>query len=259
MNKQQTDMLVVANEALGERYTLMTLTPADNTRLPIINPGQFVNVECSDSKSTFLRRPISICDVDYADQTLKLLIRNAGPGTDSLCRLATGRIVNIIYPLGTGFPEELRPEQKVLLIGGGVGVAPLLYYGRRLRYQNIDCRFVLGARSAQDLLLLDTFGSIAPVEVATEDGSMGTKGFVTECPSLLSNDYDIWCVCGPMPMMKAVARLARKNDTQCYVSLENKMACGLGACLCCVENTVDGHLCTCTSGPVFDTAQLLWD
>ncbi len=259
MHKQQSDMLVVDNCTLAGRYTLMSLTPADNSRLPIINPGQFVNIECSDSKNTFLRRPISICDVDYETNSLKLLIRNAGEGTASLCKLAPGRVVNVVYPLGSGFPEELEVGKRVLLIGGGVGVAPLLYYGRRLGFRNIDCRFVLGARSEADLLLIDRFKEIAPVELATEDGSIGTTGFVTNCTALSDNSYDVWAVCGPMPMMKAVARLARKLGVQCFVSLENKMACGLGACLCCVENTVDGHLCTCTSGPVFDSASLLWD
>ena len=259
MQKFQKDMRIVANEPIGERYTLMSLTPNDESRLPIINPGQFVNVECRESKSTFLRRPISICDVDYEKNQLRLLIRKAGAGTESLCRLRCGQTVNIIFPLGSGFPEELLPERNVLLIGGGVGVAPLLYYGRRLGFRDIECRYVLGARSKDDLLLLEEFEKIAPVEVATEDGSKGTRGFVTDCPSLNDYKYDIWAVCGPMPMMKAVARIARSRDIECYVSLENKMACGLGACLCCVEKTVDGNQCTCTSGPVFNAATLLWD
>ena len=119
-------------------------------------------------------------------------------------------------------------------------------------------RYYLMVQSGEDLPL-EEFEKIAPVEVATEDGSKGTRGFVTDCPSLNDYKYDIWAVCGPMPMMKAVARIARSRDIECYVSLENKMACGLGACLCCVEKTVDGNQCTCTSGPVFNAATLLWD
>ncbi len=259
MPKLQSDMRIVDNRPLGVRYSIMTLTPSDGSRLPIVNPGQFVNIECCNSKETFLRRPISVCDVDYSDNSLQLLIRSAGPGTESLRHMRPGEIVNIVYPLGSGFPEEIGKEHRLLLIGGGVGVAPLLYYGRRLGFRDIDCKFVLGARSAEDLLLVERFEAIAPTEIATEDGSRGVRGFVTDCAALSDKSYDIWAVCGPMPMMKAVARLSRERGVQCYVSLENKMACGLGACLCCVEKTVDGNLCTCTSGPVFDTASLLWD
>lgn len=252
-------MRIVENRPIGSNYSLMTLTPSDFSTLPKIAPGQFVNVDCPDSKETFLRRPISINDVDRENNTIRLLIRRAGKGTESLCEMAPGRTLNIVYPLGTGFPLDVNPGKRVLLIGGGVGVAPLLYYGRQLAAKGIECRFVLGARSEADLLLLDDFKAVAPVSVATEDGSAGTKGFVTACPELSDKGYDFWAVCGPMPMMQSVARLAKAAGVECYVSLENKMACGLGACLCCVEKTVDGHMCTCTSGPVFNAEKLLWD
>ncbi len=257
MAKQQLSMIIVSNEPLGEHYSLMTLMPSDGRVLPDILPGQFVSIDIPDSKYTFLRRPISINDV--RDNMIKLLIRVAGEGTRILCRLASGRQLNVLLPLGCGFPTEIDKKDKVLIIGGGVGVAPLLYYGRKLREMNIECTFALGVRSKNDLLLLDDFSAIAPVEVSTEDGSFGVKGFVTDCPALNCDYYKIWAVCGPMPMMQAVASLARKTEAECYVSLENKMACGIGACLCCVEDTVVGHQCVCTSGPVFNAKELLWN
>jgi dihydroorotate dehydrogenase electron transfer subunit len=148
--------------------------------------------------------------------------------------------------------------KKVLLIGGGVGVAPLLYYGYYLKNTcNANVEFLLGARTQEDLLMLNEFKSIAPVHCTTEDGSFGTKGFVTN-HAAMAEHADAWCVCGPAPMMKAVAAQAKQSGTDCFVSLENMMACGLGACLCCVEKTVKGNVCVCTEGPVFNINQLTW-
>jgi len=257
MTKFVKNMRVVSNTPQGESCSLMLLTPADGKGMPSILPGQFVQVECRNSKSTYLRRPVSVNDVDYGNNTLSLLIRRAGDGTRSLCDMSAGESLSVVLPLGTGFPTDVE-NRRVLLIGGGVGVAPLLFYGKLLKALGVNCKFVLGARSKSDLLLLDKFESVAEVEVATEDGSAGTHGFVTLCPALSSDGYDLWAVCGPMPMMRAVASLAKARGVECFVSLENKMACGLGACLCCVENTVTGHQCVCTSGPVFNANELLW-
>lgn len=257
MTKYQQDMTVISVDNYGPIYTRLWLSPADGSQLPLISPGQFVQIEVSDSKSTMLRRPISINDVDYNTNRLSLLIRVAGQGTLALSHRRPGDIINMVYPLGCGFPEEEAEGHRVLMIGGGVGVAPLLYYGRRLRWRGIECAFLLGARSSADLLMVDDFKAIAPVHTATEDGSDGVHGFVTDSP-VLDNGYDIWAVCGPMPMMKAVARLARDKGIDCYVSLENMMACGIGACLCCVEKTVSGNQCVCTNGPVFNINELTW-
>jgi dihydroorotate dehydrogenase electron transfer subunit len=121
-----------------------------------------------------------------------------------------------------------------------------------------DVTFLLGARSAKDLLLLDKFGEYGRVLVTTEDGSFGEKGFVTQHSVLRNEKFDMVQCCGPTPMMKAVARYAREAEVTCEVSLENLMACGLGACLCCVEKTVEGNVCVCKEGPVFNIDRLLW-
>jgi dihydroorotate dehydrogenase electron transfer subunit len=178
--------------------------------------------------------------------------------------LQTGDVVNIVGPLGHGFSgpgggAAWHAEcDQVLLVGGGVGVAPLLYQGAALKEAGVQPVFLLGARTANDLLLLDEFGKYGEVLVTTEDGSMGERGFVTQHTVLQNRRFQLIQSCGPTPMMKAVARYAYQVDTDCEVSLENMMACGLGACLCCVEKTVEGNLCVCKEGPVFNIKRLLW-
>lgn len=257
--KYMMDMTVVENSALGSSYALLKLVPADGSKLPDIAPGQFVQVEVKDSKTTFLRRPISVNFVDYDRNQLWLLIRKAGEGTRHLADAAEGSSVNIILPLGKGFTiPEPDSRKRLLLVGGGVGVAPLLYLGKKIKDLGMQPEFLLGARTASDLLMLDSFAEIGEVHISTEDGSMGQKGLVTT-NSTFDDSYDIVYCCGPMPMMKAVAAIAATKTGECQVSLENKMACGLGACLCCVEKNNEGHnVCVCTEGPVFKTSELPW-
>lgn len=149
-------------------------------------------------------------------------------------------------------------DDKFLLIGGGVGIAPLLYFGKLIKDFGAAPIFLLGARSQNDLLELNEFEKYGKVFVTTEDGSMGVKGYVTNHPILQAEHYTRISTCGPKPMMVAVAKYARTAGISCEVSLENLMACGLGACLCCVEKTTEGNLCACTSGPVFNIDKLLW-
>lgn len=237
-------------------YSRLTLAPADGSMLPAILPGQFVQV-AANTPGVFLRRPISINDVNYDQNTIDLLIRKAGKGTSTLVALKEGDKLNILLPLGNGFSFDVASGSRLLLIGGGVGVAPLLYLGRKLKEAGHKPEFLLGARSATDLLELDDFAAIGTVHVSTEDGSMGEHGLVTRHSALEGNIDTIYC-CGPAPMMKAVASIARERAINCEVSLENMMACGLGACLCCVENTVKGNVCVCTEGPVFNINLLNW-
>ena len=165
--------------------------------------------------------------------------------------------MNCVLPLGNGFTPAKNGE-KVLLIGGGVGVAPLLYMGAQMQQSGLEPTFLLGARTAGDLLMLEEFKRYGRVYVTTEDGSAGEKGFVTHHSLLQQETFDRISCCGPTPMMKAVARLTREKGIACEVSLENLMACGVGACLCCVEKTTEGNLCVCKDGPVFNIEQLLW-
>ena len=255
MKKYILDLSVSACERINEKYVLLRLT--DDKPLPEMLPGQFVEVRVDDSPTTFLRRPISVNFVDKEKNELWLLVATVGEGTRRLGRLKAGDTLNCVLPLGNGFNIPTG-QKKVLLVGGGVGVAPLLYFGKQLRDRGMEPTFLLGARSAKDLLMLDEFEKYGRVFVTTEDGTAGEKGFVTQHSLLQKETFDQISTCGPKPMMVAVARFAQKVSMYCEASLENLMACGLGACLCCVEKTTEGNLCVCKEGPVFDVKRLMW-
>jgi len=249
------DLELVETQALNAQYVLMKFH--HELQFPEIQSGQFIQVRIDGSPNTYLRRPISVNFVDKVKNQLWLLIQLVGDGTRTLAATPIGNKVNMILPLGNNFSKPDFKDQ-VLLIGGGVGVAPLLMLGKEIKEQGLNVTFLLGARSAKDLLELDEFSKYGQVFTTTEDASAGEKGFVTQHSILKSQKFDRIYTCGPKPMMQAVANYAKMNSIECEVSLENSMACGIGACLCCVEDTVDGHVCTCTTGPVFNIKKLKW-
>lgn len=257
MKKVILDLKVSEAKHLSPNHILIKLTHQDP--LPDMLPGQFVEVRVDNSPETFLRRPISIHFLDREKNEMWLLVAAVGNGTRKLMQLKQGDLLNCVLPLGNSFAMPVSAaEERILLVGGGVGVAPLLYFGKVLAEKGSLPAFLLGAKTEKDLLQLDEFRKYGDVYLTTEDGSAGEKGFVTN-HSVLAQKFSRIACCGPQPMMKAVARYARQTDTPCEVSLENKMACGLGACLCCVEKTTEGNLCVCTEGPVFDYKRLLWE
>lgn len=257
MKKYILDLLLREVRHISDRYVLLRLTD-ENEPLPEMLPGQFVQVRVDNSPSTYLRRPISIHNVQRETNELWLLVRLAGEGTRHLAMMKAGEQLNVILPLGNGFTMPASAEERPLLVGGGVGVAPLLFAGIRMREMGVEPTFLLGARSKQDLLQMGEFQRVGRVYVTTEDGSQGERGFVTQHSLLSEEQFTRISVCGPKPMMVAVARFARQAQVPCEVSLENVMACGLGACLCCVEDTTEGHVCVCKEGPVFDIEKLKW-
>lgn len=250
------DLKVVAAQPLGNRYVLLRLTAEE--RLPEMLPGQFAELKVDGSPSTFLRRPISINFLDREHNEVWFLVAVVGEGTSRLSKLRMGDVLNCIMPLGNGFSIPEDAGENLLLIGGGVGVAPLLFLGERLKEKGCRPSFLLGARTASDLVMLDSFKRLGRVLVTTEDATAGERGFVTQHPVLEEEHFDRIFTCGPKPMMMAVARYAKSHGIDCEVSLENMMACGLGACLCCVEETKDGNICVCKEGPVLNINQLLW-
>ncbi len=256
MKKFLLDLRVKSVEHIHQRYVLMKLT--SDEPLPAMLPGQFVEIRVDDSPATFLRRPISINFVDKVQNELWLLVAAVGDGTKRLAHMQAGETLNCLFPLGNGFTMPQSCDEKVLLVGGGVGVAPLLYMGAEIKLKGCEPTFLLGARTSADLLMLDIFKRYGRVYVTTEDGSEGEQGFVTNHSLLQQEHFSRIATCGPTPMMKAVAAFARKEGVDCEVSLENLMACGLGACLCCVEKTTEGNLCVCKDGPVFNIQKLLW-
>ncbi len=252
--KYLIDMVVTKAQNLGSNHVSLWLEPTAGS-LPEMRPGQFVELKAPAASGVLLRRPISVNDVD--GNSMRLLIRNAGRATSEMMKLTAGDIVNAMLPLGNGWSVD-KSGDSPLLIGGGVGVAPLLYLGRKLKADGIEPTFLLGARSESDLLELVDFNSVGHVLTTTIDGTHGHRGLVTNHPKLVRGNWSMIYCCGPEPMMRAVADTARMLSVNCEVSLENTMACGLGACLCCVQQTIQGHRCVCTDGPVFNIDQLLW-
>lgn len=252
------DFLITDSVEVSSDVILLRTTPTDcdiALKNMDIRPGQFVQVKTPDN-ATFLRRPISICFIDDKANQLWLLVRDAGNGSRAIMHSPVGSRLNIILPLGNGF-STARCGNSPLLIGGGVGVAPLLMLGAYIKATGINPTFLIGAKTRGAILLENELSQYGCTYISTDDGSAGEKGLVTQ-NNILENDFSSIYCCGPLPMMKAVAKIAKQKDIFCEVSLENVMGCGIGACLCCVEKTVEGNLCVCKDGPVFNINQLLW-
>ncbi len=255
MKKYCLDLRVVGRETLSPAHVLLRLT--HSAPLPDMQPGQFVELRIDHSPATFLRRPLSINYVDREKNELWLLIHVVGAGTQALYDCSLGDTLNCILPLGRAFTPA-KAGERILLVGGGVGVAPLLWLGREAKGVGATPVFLLGARTEKEILEQQLFAETGQLYITTEDGSFGEKGVVTNHTVLSEGGFDRIQVCGPKPMMMAMADYAREKGIDCEVSLENMMACGVGACLCCVEKTRKGHQCVCKDGPIFNTKELLW-
>ena len=247
--KEIHDFTILERRQLGSQYFSLVL--GHGGRMQPVVPGQFVEVQVEGCSKVMLRRPISIHDVDEQKGTLTLLIQIVGNGTRKLAELQPGDKLNMVYPLGHGFSSDLRPSTSALLVGGGAGIAPLLHLSKVLKTRGVESTILLGGRTAELIPVRDEFEPYGRVCIATDDGTLGHKGIMTIHP-VFGEPYDMIFTCGPTPMMKAVARSAAERGIRCEVSLENMMACGVGACLCCVTDTDEGHKCVCKEGPVFD-------
>jgi dihydroorotate dehydrogenase electron transfer subunit len=215
-------------------------------------------VRIDNSAETFLRRPISVNFVDYERNEIHFLIQIVGKGTEKLSFLKKNDSINIIFPLGNGFSFPKNKNAKILIVGGGVVVAPLLYLGYSLKnHEFTNINFLLGARTKNDLLLVNEFEKYGKIYLTTEDGNAGERGFVTQHRILQTEKFNFIYTCGPELMMKTVAQYAENQNVECEVSLENTMACGIGACLCCVTETTEGNICVCTEGAVFNSKKII--
>ncbi len=217
-------------------------------------PGQFICIYPKD-KSTLLPRPISICEVKEDKTALRVVYRVAGAGTTEFSGYKAGDSIAVLGTLGNGFPLEAGKGKKVFLMGGGIGVPPILELSKQLEAEK---QIVVGYRDA-NTFLQDEFEKNGAVYVATEDGSVGTKGNVMNAIEANALTADVIYACGPMPMLRAIKKYAEEHQIKAYISLEEHMACGVGACLGCVVKTkeVDHHSHVhnariCTDGPVFD-------
>ena len=230
MKKFILDLTVSDNIKLHNNYALLKLTSP--TTLPEMLPGQFAELLVTGSTTTYLRRPISINYIDRERNEVWFLIQTIGDGTKKLASALKGDSINVILPLGNGFTLPDNTTDKVLLIGGGVGTAPMLYLGEQLAAQGLKPVFLLGARTGEDLLELDEFAKHGEVFTTTEDGSHGEKGYVTQHSILTSREFDRIYTCVPQPMMLAVAAYAHSKEPDCEVSLQHTDACGLCSSLC---------------------------
>lgn len=250
------DSILEVSEMLFFSPTLFKVTLSSENVLPPIKPGQFVQVQIHNNRDVFLRRPLSI--YSYTEHSITLLIQVIGKGTASLAQTKIGDKWQVLLPLGNGFSIDTVGDHPIL-IGGGVGVAPLFALGHSLKEKGIVPTFLLGARTVSHFPDLSDFSTIGTLYTTTQDGSSGEKGVVTNHSVLEKGNHTEVYTCGPTPMMKAVALWSYQNKLPCFASLENMMACGMGVCLCCVEPTVKGHQSVCNDGPVFKTSELLWN
>lgn len=226
-------------------------------------PGQFVNVKCSEGINALLRRPISICNIDRDNGTFDIVFQIKGIGTEYLSQKRVGSEVDLIGPLGKGF--DISSEYKsIVVVGGGIGTFPLLFLLNQVK--GIEKSAFLGFRNKDFVVLTDQFKSSSDrLFISTDDGSEGYKGIITDLleKDLKEKSPDIIYTCGPMPMIKKVVDIARKNNIKCQVSLEQRMGCGIGACLVCACKTVSGdewkYSHVCKDGPVFWSDEVIFD
>ncbi len=244
--KKETAVVLSQKELAPDIFSMWILTDIAAQA----KPGQFISVYSHDG-SRLLPRPISICEADGEGRRLRIVYRIAGKGTAEFSKYNEGDPIDIMGPLGNGFPQE---GEKVFLIGGGIGVPPMLEMAKQLKCEK---QIILGYRD-QALFLKDEFEKYGEVYVATEDGSAGTKGNVLDAIRANNLKGDVIYACGPTPMLRAIKQYAEENNIKCYISLEEKMACGIGACLACVckSKDVDHHSNVhnkriCKDGPVF--------
>lgn len=244
---------IVSQEALADGiYSMWLETEAAGAA----RAGQFISMYTDDA-GKLLPRPISICEIDRENGRLRVVYRVTGKntGTEQFSRLGPGDTVAVMGPLGNGFPTERAKGKKVFLMGGGIGVPPLLELARQ-----IDCekkQIIVGYRDGQTFLR-EEFERQGEVYLSTEDGSVGTKGNVMDAVREQGLDADIIYACGPTPMLRAIQAYAGERQIECYISLEERMACGIGACLACVckSRERDAHSNVhnkriCKDGPVF--------
>jgi dihydroorotate dehydrogenase electron transfer subunit len=255
--KLVSDFIVLKNTSLNSTSSLIELQ--SQILLPKITPGQFVNIKLKQTNNIFLRRPFSVFDVNYSTNSLSLYVKIVGKGTKILVDVKQNESLSLVYPLGNGFSVP-QINDHILMVGGGSGIAPLLFLAKESGLKKENVSIIIGARTIGDLFETESFDQFGRIYFTTEDGSFGYKGKVIDHPIVNEkmSSFNRVYSCGPILMMKAVSKLARANGIFCEVSLENLMACGFGVCLCCIEPTIKGNLCVCTDGPVFNIDLLKW-
>lgn len=254
---------VTGNISLNKRFKLLSLSPLSIVKVP--EPGQFYMLQAGDTYDPLLKRPFSV--FGYEDNMLKFLYGIRGKGTQAISGLKSGDAINLIGPLGNSYPE---PHGDFIAVAGGIGIASLLPFLERFKNK---AYLFYGARNKDELIMINEARALSKeMFIATDDGSKGSKGLITEIlkDSLFITHYSLPIyACGPVPMMRALAQIIEGKDIKCYVSLEEHMACGVGACLGCAvkirsQNT-EAKIQTwtykrvCKEGPVFGIEEIAWE
>jgi dihydroorotate dehydrogenase electron transfer subunit len=244
---------IVHHEQIADRIFEMSFRGDLVKRMT--EPGQFLHIRVGEQFMPLLRRPISICDVEMETQTCTILYRADGEGTTLLSRKKTGDQLDVLGPLGNGFPlDTIMKGETALLIGGGIGIPPLYYLSKKLNERDITVKHVLGFGAAKDAFYVEKFQELGETAITTIDGSLGFKGFVTDYVKHENPSYDELFTCGPTVMMKAIEE--QLNPERAYFSFEERMGCGIGACFACVcpvkgDPTGQEYRKVCSDGPVF--------
>lgn len=253
MARKKENAVVLSQERIAEDiYSMWIKTDAASEA----KPGQFISMYTNDG-AKLLPRPISICEIDKSEGSLRVVYRVTGKntGTEAFSRMKAGDIIPVIGPLGNGFPYEKAEGKRVFLMGGGIGVPPILELAKQMNCEKKQ--IIMGYRNAETFLR-DEFEQNGEVYISTEDGSVGTKGNVMDAIRENGLAADMIYACGPTPMLRAIKEYAEANGIECYISLEERMACGIGACLACVCQTKEkdhhsnvNNKRICKDGPVF--------
>lgn len=251
MAKMKMTSTILQQECIGtDIYSLWLDAPQIASQA---KPGQFISVYSNDS-GRVLPRPISICEIDREKGALRIVYRIAGNGTKEFSGMKAGETLDILGPLGNGFPMDVIKGKRVFMMGGGIGVPPMVQTAKEAE---AEVTVIAGYRNSE-IFLKEELEQNGTLVIATEDGSVGTKGNVMDAIRENHLEADVIFACGPTPMLRAIKTYAEENGILCYISMEEKMACGVGACLACVckSKDVDHHSHVhnkriCKDGPVF--------
>ena len=253
---RQIQSEILQNKSLGDEFFELTMR-WDPSHQPL--PGQFLTIRVSDLPFPLLRRPFAFSRSDAGGQSISIIVKIRGSATDILSRKKRGETLDVIGPLGNSFKDP-DPDRLPILIAGGIGLGPMLFYGSRLRQKGIVGTFIFGSRTTASIPGCEEFDSLETV-LCTDDGSTGFHGTTADyLESLLgTGSFELYC-CGPLPMLRAISLLAHSKEIPCWVSMEQTMGCSMGACMGCVIKTrrEPGFARVCTEGPIFDSRELVW-
>ena len=260
---KQLDTVIVSNLQISQ--TIFSLTAKSEYIAKSAVPGQFLNILVSNNLDPLLRRPISISNVNQKEKTFTIVYDVRGKGTFLLAKKRAGESLSVIGPLGQSFPVNKKDRISVL-VGGGIGSPPLLFLANKLKFAKQETFVLIGGKSRKNIILAEEFEKLgSKIFISTEDGSIGSKGFVSHLLQTLILDLkslgqkiDTAYACGPTPMLEAVSEIAKESNIKTYLSLEAFMGCAIGACKGCAVHTTSGYKMVCSDGPVFNAKDIVW-